>query len=95
MKIKQKIYILIIIIFILVVFLSPLSSSLPDGLEYVAEKLGFVEKISPPVLNSPVPDYNFAFIKNQYISKAFAGAIGVIIILLSGWGIERLMRRKK
>ena len=95
MKLKQKIYILIIIVFILAVFLSPLSSSLPDGLEYVAEKLGFVEKISPPVLNSPVPDYNFAFIKNQYISKAFAGAIGVIIILLSGWGIERLMRRKK
>ena len=95
MKLKQKKYILIIIIFILAVFLSPLSSSLPDGLEYVAEKLGFVEKISPPVLNSPVKDYNFAFIKNQYISKAFAGAIGVIVILLSGWGLERLMRKKK
>jgi cobalt/nickel transport protein len=95
MKLKHKILVSIIIIFITAVFLSPFSSSLPDGLEYVAEKLGFAEKVSSPALNSPVPDYNFVFIKNEYISKALAGVLGVIVILLSGWGIERLMRRKK
>ncbi|HEY5123076.1 MAG TPA: PDGLE domain-containing protein [Ignavibacteria bacterium] len=92
---KHSILISIIIVFIIAVFLSPIASTLPDGLEYTAEKLGFIQKESLPVLNSTVPGYSFGFIKNEYISKALAGAVGVIIILISGWGIERLMRKRK
>ena len=77
------------------VFLSPLASNFPDGLEFIAEKLGFIDKGEQAVLNSPAPDYNFGFIKNGYISKSLAGVFGVIIVFTLGWGLDKILRRKK
>lgn len=95
MKKKYIIMILLTACIFIAVFLSPVASKFPDGLEFIAEKLGFIDKGEQAVVNSPVPDYNFGFIKNEYVSRSLAGAFGVIIVFVLGWGIEKLIRRKK
>ena len=79
----------------LAVFVSPFASKFPDGLEFIAEKLGFVEKGEQKILNSPAPDYNTPFIENEYISKAISGAAGVIIVFIVGWGLEKIILKRK
>jgi len=63
----------------LALFLSPFASSYPDGLEKVAEKLGFIDKENAH-LNSPLPDYTLPFVKNEKISTSLAGVIGTILV---------------
>jgi hypothetical protein len=94
-KKKKLILISLAICILIAVFLSPLASNFPDGLEFIAEKLGFIGKGEQTVLNSPVPDYNFGFIKNEYVSKAIAGAFGVIVVFTLGWGLDKILRRRK
>jgi len=91
---SKKIIVLLVVIFILATVLSFFSSSLPDGLEFVAEKLGFAEKETQAIVNSPAPDYSFGFIKDGTISKIAASIAGITAVLLAGWGLEKLLRKK-
>jgi cobalt/nickel transport protein len=78
----------------LAIFISPLASSFPDGLEKVAEKLGFIEKgEGEPLLNSPVPDYLFPRIKNEKMATAVAGVGGTIIVFGLTYGLAKLIKR--
>ena len=63
----------------LALFLSPFASSYPDGLEKVAEKLGFIDRENAH-LNSPLPDYTLPFVKNEKLSTSLAGVIGTILV---------------
>lgn len=58
---------------------SPFASNFPDGLEWVAGKLSFLEfhAVAMPVL---FPDYQAMFISNASFSTVTAGFIGVGII---------------
>ncbi len=58
---------------------SPFASNFPDGLEWVAGKLSFLEfhPVAMPVL---FPDYQAMFISNASFSTVTAGFIGVGII---------------
>ncbi len=74
-----------------VVLLSPLASADPDGLERVAEDLGFLGKgASAPY--QLIPDYTLPFLGETALSSVFAGVIGVIvvgaIIILLGQGMK-------
>ncbi|HNT29390.1 MAG TPA: PDGLE domain-containing protein [bacterium] len=57
-------------------FLSLYASSFPDGLEYVAEEKGFLERATEPLL-SIIPDYSFAGIANETLAASLAGVVGV------------------
>jgi cobalt/nickel transport protein len=84
MKNKDKIFVAIIILAALTIalFLSPLASKQPDGLEKVAEKFGFAEKSGNFFkINFLMAHYTFPGIKNSYWQKAFSGFLGVLIIL--------------
>ena len=71
----------IIISCALVIFIAPLASSWPDGLEKVAENLGFMQKTSEtPILNSPLPDYQTPGIGSESFSTIIAGLIGVVAV---------------
>lgn len=59
--------------------ISPFASSLPDGLEWVAEKLGFVGK-EKEITKAPLPDYETPFVRNTRISTALAGIAGTLIV---------------
>lgn len=56
--------------------LAPLASPLPDGLEWVAVKLGFAESARPSVLCSPLPDYGVPGIDSAAGATVAAGLIG-------------------
>jgi cobalt/nickel transport system permease protein len=62
-----------------VVLLSPLASSHPDGLERVAEELGFLH-MGVPALFDIFPDYTFPTMGDTSASTVLAGAIGVFFV---------------
>lgn len=85
MKMKDKIFILIIAVAALAValFLSPFASSFPDGLEKVAEKLGFADKASSFVnFKFIIPDYSFPGVNSTFWQTSLAGFFGVLIIFV-------------
>lgn len=69
-----------VIISLVAVLLSPLASGDPDGLERVAEDLGFIET----GLNAPyqiLPDYTIPFLGETPLSTIVAGAVGALVVL--------------
>ena len=73
----------IVISLLIATFLSPFASSFPDGLEKVAERLGFAEKATEAI-NSKffvIKDYSISFTDNEFWKGALAGLFGVLIVL--------------
>lgn len=70
---------------------SPFASSFPDGLEWVAGQLAFVEfaGLEIPAL---FPDYEAAFISSASFSTVLAGFAGIMIILAAGSLLGRIMK---
>lgn len=83
-----------LLIALLLAILSPLASSHPDGLEWVAEQKGFLDTAQGP-LYEIIPDYVFPGIPNEVLATILAGLVGTLIVfgvfLLSG----RLSRRRQ
>jgi cobalt/nickel transport system permease protein len=80
-----------VLVSLVVVLLSPLASADPDGLERVAEDLGFLGKgLSAPY--QIIPDYTLPFLGETALSTVLAGVVGVMvvgaIIVLLGQGMK-------
>ncbi len=74
--------------------ISLFASSFPDGLERVAENLGFLEKgEGEPVLKSPIPDYALPGIKNEKLATSIAGIIGTLLVFVVGYGTAEIIRQ--
>ncbi len=72
----------ILIILIIAMAISLAASSFPDGLEKVAENLGFIDRATV-VLSEGfflIPDYAFRGVENEYWQTSLAGFFGVFII---------------
>jgi cobalt/nickel transport protein len=97
----QKYFILwgIFLALAVAVFLSPWASTLPDGLERVAETLGFVKKAEQPGVTlwqkAPLPDYRIPGIENESWARGLSGLLGTLVIVGLGWGLARLLKRKE
>ena len=74
--------------------LSPLASAHPDGLEWVAEKQGFLDSAQDALYNL-LPDYTIPGISNPVLTTIFAGLIGVIIVFLVSYLAGRAGRRNR
>ncbi len=76
-----------------VVFLSPLASELPDGLEFVGRRIGFLaaECPSSPV-PVPMPDYQFPLPSLEHVkaATAVAGLVGTLVVFAVSWGLARV-----
>jgi cobalt/nickel transport system permease protein len=59
--------------------ISPLASSHPDGLEWVAEQKGFLVAARAPLFKI-VPDYVFPGISNEAAATIAAGILGTILV---------------
>ncbi len=95
MEFKSLIIILVISL-ILAGILSPFASSLPDGLERVAQDLGFFEKESGLwKLPSPFSDYEFIFTSNPILATALAGIFGVVFLTIVGFSVYFLLKRSR
>ncbi len=77
-----------ILIALAVVVLSPLASADPDGLERVAEDMGFIAVAQASPYNI-LPDYTVPFLGETPVSTILAGIIGVLVVL----GIVYLLGR--
>jgi cobalt/nickel transport system permease protein len=60
--------------------LSPLASSHPDGLEWVAERAGFIEAARDPSFLI-IPDYVMPGVSNEAAATILAGIVGAVIVL--------------
>ena len=77
----------------LLAVLSPLASTHPDGLEWVAEQKGFLDAAQGP-LYSAIPDYVFPGISNSALATIIAGVIGLLLVFGAVLGVAYLRRKK-
>lgn len=68
-----------VIVSLLAVLISPLASGSPDGLERVAEDIGFL-KTSQSAPYEILPDYTIPFLGETAISTILAGAVGALVL---------------
>ena len=71
------------------------ASGHPDGLEFVAEQVGFLNTAKDSaVAGSPLADYSFAGLDNERISAAIAGIIGVLLTAVVSFGLFSLLKKR-
>jgi cobalt/nickel transport system permease protein len=75
-----------------VVLLAPFASADPDGLERVAQDLGFLER-AQEAPHQLLPDYTIPGIDDPTIATAAAGLVGVAIVVGVVAALARLARR--
>jgi cobalt/nickel transport system permease protein len=80
------------VIALLLAVLSPLASSHPDGLEWVAEQKGFLGQ-AQGALYDVIPDYVMPGISNEAAATIAAGILGVIIVFGVAYGIARAEKK--
>ena len=69
------------------------ASANPDGLEYVAERVGFLDTArDSAVAGSPFSDYALVGIDNPVLATGLAGVLGVAIALAVGVLVARAVR---
>lgn len=77
-----------LVIALAVVLFSPLASADPDGLERVAEDIGFLAQGQ----NAPysiLPDYTIPFLGETAVSTIVAGSVGAVIVAVIAYGVGR------
>jgi cobalt/nickel transport system permease protein len=82
-----------LLIAIIAALFSPIASGDPDGLERVAEQLGFLDTARDPAVKA-FGDYVIPIIANPAISTILAVALGLIVVFLVGLLVGRLAARK-
>jgi cobalt/nickel transport system permease protein len=83
-----------VIFAILAVLISPFASGNPDGLERVAENIGFLDTGLDAPYNL-LPDYSIPFLGETAISTILAGLVGVFILFALLFLLGRNLRRKQ
>jgi cobalt/nickel transport system permease protein len=68
------------------------ASSLPDGLEHLAERVG-ITGLERTVFASPMPDYEAAWLTTDWLRKAGAGLLGLAATALACWAAGRWISR--
>jgi cobalt/nickel transport system permease protein len=82
-----------VLISIVVVFVAPLASANPDGLEMVATELGFANRAGDPAFNI-FPEYIVPILGETPLSTIFAGLIGVSLLIGISLLIARVINRR-
>jgi cobalt/nickel transport protein len=71
------------------------ASSNPDGLEKVAQDIGFIETAKEHTnADGALADYGVKGVENQRLSTGLAGVIGVVATGVISTGLFMLVRRK-
>jgi len=72
-------------------FVSPFASSMPDGLDRAAERLGFAVRARPDWA-APFAGYALPFPASPAIATAVAGVAGTVAAALIAWAVSRGIR---
>jgi hypothetical protein len=89
---KKQYWTLLIISLILGGLLSYFASSHPDGLERVAEDMGFIEKAAEPGFEV-IPDYQVPNLP-PFWANFFAGVIGTLVVWVLTLGLLQIYRKR-
>lgn len=81
-----------VVISLVVVLLSPLASASPDGLNRVAENLGFINSAQSG--SGPWAGYSVPFFADASLSKIMAGIIGALVVLALAFVAGRTLQKK-
>ena len=79
---------------LLVLVVAPLASPDPDGLEAVASETGLADTAADHPIGGPLADYGVAGLEDERARTVIAGAIGVVVTFLAGFGLIALTRRR-
>jgi len=90
---RPMLWILLAVSMLVAVFIAPFASEFPDGLEKVAESLGFLKRGTSKV-TSPLPDYQILGLRGG-ISTSMAGVVGVLVTFGLAYMIVKVLHRKK
>ena len=82
-----------VVISLLAVLLSPLASASPDGLERVAEDMGFLQ-LGQSAPYEILPDYTIPFLGETALSTIVAGVVGALVVLGLMIVVGQSLRRK-
>ncbi len=82
-----------LIIALAVTLFAPLASPSPDGLEWVAEQVGFLETAQDAPFEL-LPDYTIPFLGETAVSTIVSGIIGVLIVAAVTYALGRLLQRR-
>ncbi|MCL6472595.1 MAG: energy-coupling factor ABC transporter permease [Firmicutes bacterium] len=77
----------------LALILSPFASSFPDGLEKVAQTLGFI-KHETSLFKALIPDYSMPGFGDSKLATGLAGLVGVLMTIFIGYGTAKIVRRR-
>lgn len=76
----------------LAIFVSPFACPWPDGLDHVAEMLGFKSRaIGGNMVPPLIADYAFPGIKSPAIATAIAGLVGTVVAFLLAFVFARML----
>lgn len=75
----------------LAVFVAPFACPWPDGLEKVAQALGFQAKAAPSALPAPLADYRLPFIGSATVATAVAGLVGTVLAFAAAYALARIL----
>jgi cobalt/nickel transport system permease protein len=73
------------------IFLAPFASTLPDGLESVAARLGFEQSAELPAIPAPIPDYETPGVNWAIGATAIAGLTGTVVVFALACVLGRLL----
>jgi cobalt/nickel transport protein len=94
MSLKKFVIIVSLLCAFLAAGVSFYASADPDGLERVAQDIGFIDDAKDSATSSsPLADYSFAGIENERLSVAVAGLTGVAVTGLFGAGLTWWVRK--
>jgi cobalt/nickel transport system permease protein len=79
---------------LVVAIFSPLASQSPDGLEFVAEREGFLDRSLDPLFEL-LPDYSIPFVLNEVVTTILAVVAGTLIVFAVAWVIGRTTAGKE
>jgi cobalt/nickel transport system permease protein len=80
---------------VLVVFVAPLASPDPDGLERVAIDAGFNETAEDSPVAGPLADYGLEGVADDRIGTIAAGVIGLVVTFAAGLVLVSTTRRRR
>lgn len=91
---RKTVFILFLVSLFVVIVLSPFASSWPDGLESVAEKMGFIKAEKEPLVKGVFPDYEAQFVKSDYLKVVIPGVFGTAVTFAFASGLYLILTRK-